>query len=538
MSATEEELMQTLDAIGAAGLPHADSRSLSAHLLGTRALLIRWGAPEHVSIAGMFHSVYSTESYRLTAVSYENRKALAEMIGTEAEDLVYLFSRIKLRNLMSDSTRKILASGPDSLITFAEHTSPDLSVKALGGIYLMHAANLADQAQTRSGSPGVWLGQLCTLLALAKLCGVSVPAFSNGSQALPSYEYELSLRDVYSAAIGEIFSDEPAAIQLLSRCISPLIKLAEPLVWLSWLEHRRGQLLESQRLAKEALSLLEAWGVAWDKRLAWNEWLDVAASLAAGDAMLRDTALTALASRSAPRGLFTLKRAERYFRSLEDNGVGDHSSWYPELESKPWHDAERFGLAGALKSDFELITREVEDLSSDGFHDEAEAIDRTGKWEVFMLYEAGIKNVQHCARCPNLTRIIDADPTIRTSAGLIYLSRLKARSEIAAHRGPTNLRLRCHLGISIPAGDCGIRVGSESRRWKAGECLVFDDFFEHEAWNRTDEDRVVLVVDMWHPSLTAGELSVLKAIDQIVGAQTRSRLVYLERNRKMSTATH
>ena len=58
------------------------------------------------------------------------------------------------------------------------------------------------------------------------------------------------------------------------------------------------------------------------------------------------------------------------------------------------------------------------------------------------------------------------------------------------------------------------RSASAKRRGggRQGTCLVFDDFFEHEAWNHTDEDRVVLIVDLWHPGLSATEVRLLETL--------------------------
>src|SRR5206468_8159148 len=52
---------------------------------------------------------------------------------------------------------------------------------------------------------------------------------------------------------------------------------------------------------------------------------------------------------------------------------------------------------------------------------------------------------------------------------------------------------------------CTLRVGSETRTWRKGKCLVFDDSFEHEATNPSERARVVLLVDVWHPDLTAAQ---------------------------------
>ena len=41
---------------------------------------------------------------------------------------------------------------------------------------------------------------------------------------------------------------------------------------------------------------------------------------------------------------------------------------------------------------------------------------------------------------------------------------------------------------------------------------MFDDYFDHEAWNHTDEDRIVLIVDLWHPGLSDTEVRLLEAL--------------------------
>jgi aspartyl/asparaginyl beta-hydroxylase (cupin superfamily) len=46
---------------------------------------------------------------------------------------------------------------------------------------------------------------------------------------------------------------------------------------------------------------------------------------------------------------------------------------------------------------------------------------------------------------------------------------------------------------------CALRVGGETRSWTQGQCFIFDDTVEHEAWNRSDSDRVVLMIDFTKP---------------------------------------
>jgi beta-hydroxylase len=66
---------------------------------------------------------------------------------------------------------------------------------------------------------------------------------------------------------------------------------------------------------------------------------------------------------------------------------------------------------------------------------------------------------------------------------------------VVPHRGYQGEFLRCHLGLEVPAGDCALRVGGEVRRWAEGRSLVFDDRLEHDAWNLTPHERVVLLID-------------------------------------------
>ena len=63
----------------------------------------------------------------------------------------------------------------------------------------------------------------------------------------------------------------------------------------------------------------------------------------------------------------------------------------------------------------------------------------------------------------------------------------------------------------VPDG-CRFRVGFEERRWKVGEVLLFDDTIEHEAFNDSDELRVVLIFDVWNPLLTAPEREMVRAM--------------------------
>jgi len=71
------------------------------------------------------------------------------------------------------------------------------------------------------------------------------------------------------------------------------------------------------------------------------------------------------------------------------------------------------------------------------------------------------------------------------------------------HCGPTNARLRIHLGLEVPQNCCRIRVKDETRQWAEGEVLILDDSFEHELWNTGNGRRIILIVDVLHPNLNS-----------------------------------
>jgi aspartate beta-hydroxylase len=74
----------------------------------------------------------------------------------------------------------------------------------------------------------------------------------------------------------------------------------------------------------------------------------------------------------------------------------------------------------------------------------------------------------------------------------------------------------------VPAG-CGIRVGSTTRSWEEGRCIVFDDSFEHEVWNESDRHRYVLILDFWHPGLTPTEVWALTRVERLSLRMSRRR---------------
>lgn len=92
----------------------------------------------------------------------------------------------------------------------------------------------------------------------------------------------------------------------------------------------------------------------------------------------------------------------------------------------------------------------------------------------------------------------------------LFLSVLEPGTHIPPHFGGVNVKLTLHLPLWIPEGDCALRVDSETRGWEVGKMRIFDDTFDHEAWNRTGQSRGVLLIKAYHPELSVEEIGVLE----------------------------
>ena len=82
-----------------------------------------------------------------------------------------------------------------------------------------------------------------------------------------------------------------------------------------------------------------------------------------------------------------------------------------------------------------------------------------------MLYELGRRIDANCARCPITASIVEEHAAVESISGAVYFSILDPHTHIASHKGPTNMRLRCHLAIEAPP-DCRMRVDRQTLTWR------------------------------------------------------------------------
>ena len=203
-----------------------------------------------------------------------------------------------------------------------------------------------------------------------------------------------------------------------------------------------------------------------------------------------------------------VKRKGRQFVKV----VADFVSRQGLIEDRPVHDAGAFTFVAPIEANWRKIRTELDVLLKDraslpAFHQispDQQYISTGDHWKVFILFGFGVPSERNCARCPETARLLRGVPGLQSA----WFSILAPRYHIPRHRGVTKTLLRTHLGLIIPAqrDKCVMQVDDRRVGWEPGKCLVFDDFYKHEVWNDTDEERVVLIFDFVRPMRPLGRL--------------------------------
>jgi beta-hydroxylase len=183
---------------------------------------------------------------------------------------------------------------------------------------------------------------------------------------------------------------------------------------------------------------------------------------------------------------------------------------------------ERFPWVAHIEQNWTVIREEAERLLEDrdalaNFQDISKdqiEITDDDRWKTFFLYGYGFEAKLGTEMCPRTAALMRDIPGMTTA----MFSILSPRKHILDHRGPYKGVLRYHLGLIVPRDKeaCRIRVGQDIRHWQEGKSMIFDDTFNHEVWNDTDETRVVLFVDVLRP-LPVPESAINRAIIKAIG---------------------
>lgn len=200
---------------------------------------------------------------------------------------------------------------------------------------------------------------------------------------------------------------------------------------------------------------------------------------------------------------------------------------FPELPEREFHPRADFPWLGELEAATERIEAEFAAVMA---AERAElvpyvqyekhlplqqwkALNYNLDWTAIHLQRNGELVSANARHCPETIALLERfpQPHIKGFGPNAMFSLLKPHTEIPPHVGVSNTRLVCHLPLIIPEG-CWFRVGAETRSWRRGEAMVFDDTIEHQAMNPSDSLRVVLIFDVWNPGLSEVEKAAVEAL--------------------------
>lgn len=208
------------------------------------------------------------------------------------------------------------------------------------------------------------------------------------------------------------------------------------------------------------------------------------------------------------------------------------SFFYPGLPQIAFYEPSAFDWLPALEAQVPAMIAEVEAVLADnrgvtpyveGPEDNRPSRGHSllgdSSWSAFHLWQNGQPVAANAARCPVTMAALGGLPIPRIAgrSPMVLFSILRADTHIPPHHGMINTRLICHIPLVVPP-DCRLRVGNTTRPVEQGKALIFDDSIDHEAWNDSDQDRAILLFEIWRPELSDVERAALTTMFEAIGS--------------------
>jgi aspartyl/asparaginyl beta-hydroxylase (cupin superfamily) len=193
-------------------------------------------------------------------------------------------------------------------------------------------------------------------------------------------------------------------------------------------------------------------------------------------------------------------------------------------------DPTKFVWANDLASNTELIRMELTNYlmshQLQGYFNST-MVTRANSWKTIALKTWNVQLFKNQKHFPVTTALLNKYPQIISAS----FNLLEANSKIKPHSGDTNAIYRCHLGLDIPVGlpDCGFKVKDEVRPWENNQWLIFMDSYEHEAWNDSNKDRFIFLMDVLRDEFKSEKNKVCSTVLTSLFLQKRAekfRLLY------------
>ncbi len=195
------------------------------------------------------------------------------------------------------------------------------------------------------------------------------------------------------------------------------------------------------------------------------------------------------------------------FRWLQANRhkLNDFASNYSQIPNDPVLDPALFDWAGELAANWETIRDEalaiyrhkdaippIREISPDH-----KGIVADDSWRSFFLVGYRNEVPENIARAPRTAELVRKIPNLNSA----FFSILAPGAHLSRHRGVAKALITAHLGLVIPTQShkCRMEVDDQMLHWKPGEWTIFDDTYEHEVWNDSDEARIILLCQVDRP---------------------------------------
>ncbi|RUO32997.1 aspartyl/asparaginyl beta-hydroxylase domain-containing protein [Aliidiomarina soli] len=203
--------------------------------------------------------------------------------------------------------------------------------------------------------------------------------------------------------------------------------------------------------------------------------------------------------------------------------------YIPGLPAKPVFDRSDLDFIDYYESQFETIKSELDALISQNIHienyrdEDKHGLTEGGDWDAKFFYRHGQRYDDTHSQCPKTSEVLSNLPLVHINdhSPEVCFSVLQPGAHLLPHRGITNSRSVLHMGLQIPP-NCALNVVDiEQLNWQPGKVFAFDDNYLHEAWNRSDESRYVLLADIWNPFLRDSEKAAISKFVETVGILNR-----------------
>jgi len=198
--------------------------------------------------------------------------------------------------------------------------------------------------------------------------------------------------------------------------------------------------------------------------------------------------------------------------------------YIPALPSSPYYDISNLAWAKDIEQNYKEIKAEFNQVLKDPEKTgrpyleknsyapkKLKSLHGSSNWTAFDLFKNGEINQAIVDFFPKTYNLLNNAPLyeLENHPYEVFFSLLKPNQHIDLHYGQSNHSLTIHLPLIIP-NDCYLNVNNTKHYWEEGKLVAFDDTFIHEAFNNSEEERIVLIFSIWHPELTHNEKADIK----------------------------